>query len=198
MKWLTWKRFAIPVVIVIISSCLSAFIGALIGGMETRGSFEPWHSLGVPPEQAIKIYAHYGNTPFVETVNGNLYLCTDFRQSNPQNCWTKVDWSELRIVDSYPCFPDIYFNVPRPPGEVLDIVETQVCESGFGTTSTTQHNFVLLKDGSVWAWNYSYSSPFSGIGTIGYMFKGFYWGMILGGIIVFVLLVFNIFRYKFG
>jgi hypothetical protein len=195
MKWLTLKRLAIPVVIVIISSCSLAFIGSLIGGMETRGSFEPWHPLGVPPEQAIEIYAHTDNTPFVKTVNGNFYHCTYFRQSDSQNCWTKVDRSDLEIVDSYPCIPDVHFNVPSPPGEVVDMFEFEGCAGGLSVV-TTQNNFALLEDGSVWAWSYGYSN-FSGISTMGYILEGFYWGMILGGIIVFVLLVFKIVRYKF-
>ena len=179
MKWLTWKRFAIPVVIVIISSCSLAFVGCSIGGMETRGSFEPWHPLGVPPEQATKIYyAHYENTPFVETVNGNFYQCTHFRQSSSENCWNKVNRSDLEIIDSYPCIPDVHFNVPSPPGEVLDMIEVQGCAGGLGGMSTTQHNFVLLEDGSVWGWNYDHSS-FSGIIIVGYIFEGLYWGVIL-------------------
>jgi len=133
-----------------------ACLGGLYAHLTIRGWFESWQPLGKPPEKAVKIFAYpKEQLPFIETSNGETYLCSHSRTGYWEDCWVKVERSQLEIIDSYPCEPGKRFYVSKPPGQVIDMVEFESCDAGLGISGTTRHSFALLEDGSVWTWKHS-------------------------------------------
>ena len=171
----------------------TAFLCGLYAHLNNSGWFEPWKPLGKPPEKAVKISYYEGNVkdylPFVETTDGIVYFYSNSLSNNQKNYWVKTDFSELPIKKTYPCYKVDPFDVPKPPGKVIDMVEFESCWVGLAVISatTTQHNFVLLEDGSVWAWEYSHPIPiFAFFSVVVHTIIGAALGLLVGvaGVII--------------
>ena len=141
--------------ILIFSIILTAFLSGLYAYLDNMGKFEPWNPLGKPPKKAVKIFFHKDNSPFVETADGTIYLCSHSLLHNGEDCWIETDYSKIETKASNPCYQVKPFNVSKPPGKVIDMVEFESCEPTGFSANFKQHNFALLEDGSVWTWEYS-------------------------------------------
>lgn len=184
MDWRRAKRLGtIAIVITSLVTCLSG----LFPYLQNKGWFEQWQPLGYPPGKAIKILAGKGNFPFVETTEGEFYVCFEALPDNGESCWVKEN-SSPEPTDAFPCsapLSDVDFHIPNPPGEVIDKVEFQSCEGGVWT-ATRQHHFVLLADGSVWVWQHADTALveiLTVLGTIG----GFSLGLIISTIVIIIV-----------
>lgn len=173
----------------IFSMIVVTYLSGLYAHLDNLGRFEPWISLGKPPEKAIKIYYDKDYLPFVETANGQIYHRTNLSSNSQESSWVEIDRSELELGISSACYPIEPLDVPRPPGKVIDMVEFEGCEMGLAVMSVTniQHNFALLEDGSVWGWKHRRSSFSAGMHVINYVLLGICLGGIIGPIITMIL-----------
>lgn len=159
----------------------AAFLGGLYAHLNNSGWFEPWRSLGKPPERATRISYDGEGLPLVETSEGTSYVCSTPLSAKQKNCWVKVDVSQLQTKEVYPCDEVDPIAVPKPPGKVSDTVKFESCpHRGLMFSTTRQHNFVLLEDGSVWMWEYSHSVP-------GFAFFDIYIHTIVGTVLGLIL-----------
>jgi hypothetical protein len=130
------SSWLIRIVLIILVLVLGYFLGGWYAQLKIDGKFEEWQYLGTPPEKVVKISAHNGLVPFVETSDGTAfrryYPCTPpLDESSPEDdCWVRLPLTTLRVVESSSCHPDYEFKVPQPPGEILDMIEIQKCEGG--------------------------------------------------------------------
>ena len=69
--------FTKSVLFVVTLTLIATLLGGLYAHLNNRGWFEPWQPLGQPPEKAVKIYAHKEGLPFIETSDGEIYLCSN-------------------------------------------------------------------------------------------------------------------------
>lgn len=158
--------------------------GARYGTAWHRGTILEWKPLEPPPEKATEILAAGAGSGdswavYVKTTNQKVYSCSY------EICWIEKTVVPEDLRANPPCDPPVYFEVPSPPGQVVDSREAQACNSEAGY----QVNFVVLEDGSVWRWQH-YTTAFS---LLERLFVSTICGSILGlsgglGVTVFILL----------
>jgi len=148
-------------VIILVSIILAPVLGYLIANWRAQaqrsGAFVRWQSLGSLPEKAVSIRGAIA----VETLTGQVYIC----------CWQKEDrtqdeFGHRLFRDVEPCGlasievdgvpSSSFFEVPGPPGPIVDCAEVvnYTGISGF----FSQSRYVILEDGTVWKWDHSFNS----------------------------------------
>jgi len=177
-----YRRPGLITIILVISV---AFLGGLYAYLSNLGWFEPWKPLGKPLEKPIKISFYEENSPLVQTIDGTIYTCLNSLSANQKDCWIKTEFLELPKKESSPCYTVDPFDVPKLPEKVIDMVEFESCPNrGLMFSTPRQHNFALLEDGSVWAWEYSHRvGGFAFFDIFIYTIMGAVLGLILGGVI---------------
>ena len=136
------------------------------------GVSEGWTSLGTPPEKAVKLAGADLDTIYAQASNGHLYVCALF--SSAGKCWQKTDHIEIS-PDPYPCTfsPS---DILKPPGEVIDRIDVYYC----GADTSTETNYALLADGSVWNRRYGRAANLLGCLLIQGSQAVFVIGLLLG------------------
>jgi hypothetical protein len=140
---------AVTIGILLCMPILGLVCGLGYFGAESSGAFERWQALGTPPERATKILA-FRYKLYVKTIGDRVYSCDE---SSRTECWMESTLPpETSTPDELPC-DGAHFQVPNPPSKVVDSLESQVC----GVETVSQHNFVLLEDGSIWMWHHNFT-----------------------------------------
>ena len=121
--------------------------GFMIGRAWNSGGLTRWQRLPNPPAWPVQIVGGSLSTVFVETPDGQVYMC----DVSEDQCW--VAYAEPVEVaprneacESWP----IHYAVSAPPGEVVDYFQAQWCHFEAGEES----DYALLEDGSAWMWNH--------------------------------------------
>ncbi len=154
---------------------LVSSIGAITGLFLTlaiiNGVFVPWEPLGKPSIEAIELLAADFDEVFVRTTSDMIYSCNLYQD----DCWVpKESLQELPEI-TYPCNDAPFHSLRNLPGEKVDSLEVTYC----GIEHTSQVNYVLLDDGSVWIWRHG---SFVYTGLI-YVCAGSILGLVIGGFI---------------
>jgi hypothetical protein len=136
------------------------------------GVSEGWTSLGTPPEKAVKLVGADPDTVYAQASNGHIYGCTLF--SSAEKCWQETDHMEI-TPDPYPCTfsPS---DILKPPGEIIDRIDVYYC----GADMSSETNYALLADGSVWNRRYGRAGNFLGCLLIQGSQAVFVIGLLLG------------------
>lgn len=145
--WRVWRsclKNTGLVIILFFSMLVPPVLGLAIGlrfaDAQNREVPQTWSALGVPPERASKILFADPLNLFVETVSGRVYRC----------CWNPTDAPQPTTTDLYRCQTTPAYQVPTPPGKVMDRREVSYCNA----EAVILQTFVILDDGSVWKWRY--------------------------------------------
>lgn len=150
------KRFvslilpALIINVVLLLPILGCLAGGWYGVAWNRGSVISWKRLEPLPQKATHILAagtglsNYSWVVYVKTTNQKVYSCS------PEACWLEKTVVPEELLASPPCDRPAHFEVPSPPGRVVDSIETQACHP----EAAYQVNFAVLEDGSVWRWQH--------------------------------------------
>jgi alpha-tubulin suppressor-like RCC1 family protein len=113
--------------------------GEWLARAEEKGMFVQWELIDTPPEKATKIVAAETIDIYVSTSEGNVYQCgyhtTECRETS----------KPIQLIER-PC-GEVLYQPPYMPDEVVASTEATDCRM-----FRTQTNYVIRKDGSVWAW----------------------------------------------
>jgi hypothetical protein len=123
--------------------CIALLMGWLAGEWlareEKNGMFVQWELIGTPPGKATKILAAETTEVYVTTSTEKIYQCgyhtTECRETS----------KPIQLIER-PC-GEVFYQPPYMPDEVVASTEATDCRM-----FRTQTNYVIRKDGSVWAW----------------------------------------------
>jgi hypothetical protein len=181
----TLKRFAI----------VGFIIGALlaIAVLALEFVFPVWLPIMAPPEKAIQLLAYHNNdfeanTLYVRTVSGNVYAFRFLTYGTSDIEWRSVEQANAD-ANNYECnFGK--FSTPRPPGRMVSQLESHPCV----LDSSSQVNYIILEDGSIWRWGksvYEFEEIWVVFGLIVSVIIGGGLGVALGVLIGFVIVKFK-------
>ena len=120
-----------------------------------------WIMMEPPPERAVSFsgnlpYNIWGGEFFVETTDGNIYSYVCGLEIDCE--WRKVDDKQENLSDEFNgCVSEQSSNYLTPfikPGKVIDKYQVEFC----GPDYSTQVNYILLDDGTIWTWSRSSSA----------------------------------------
>ncbi len=141
--------------------------------LASTGQFEPWKSLGSPPEPATRIIGICYKRVCVETADHTQYFeCSSIYED--EDCWKRIDLKVDQIVplssERYNSCP-FEFNIPKPPADTIQLESETSCDSYGGN----QTHYALQNDGTVWMWSFNISglAPFA-------ILEGILYGFIFG------------------
>ncbi len=128
-------------------------IGALLGvaAFVFTYVFPMWQPVMAPPEKPAEILAYHSNaseenTLYIRTSTGNIYKYGSSSYGAGDAKWRKVDQVNQE-ASGYECdFGG--FSTPTPPGKVIGQLESHPCI----VDASSQVNYILLEDGSIWRW----------------------------------------------
>jgi hypothetical protein len=121
-------------------------IGALLGvaAFVFTYVFPMWQPVTAPPEKGVEILE--GNTLYIRTTAGNIYQYGPSSYKDDTTEWSRVDQVNHE-ASGYECnFGG--FATPIPPGKVISQLESHPCI----VDASSQVNYILLEDGSIWRW----------------------------------------------
>lgn len=131
-------RQAVKLGAILISiSGILTFSGGWIAHLKNEGWFKQWQPLGKPPETAIRIFIDKDKLLYLETVDGDIYVCPQPFIDTSEGCWIEYEHPRLvsELAKSSPCHSSIRSQAPKPPGKVINMIEFHNCEgSAFGWT----------------------------------------------------------------
>lgn len=133
MKWLKLFLVILPL------ACLGA--GILAAWILESGALARWEPLGMPPGGALEFVDANSTYVYVRNKTGDIYRC-------PQ-CWEEAEPPEKPLIDSTRFCPPGDVRIPSDPGEVKQRLGGLECYAD----ATSYYQYVILSDGSVWAWS---------------------------------------------
>jgi len=157
MNKFTWRDGTLTVLLSVALGILGLVAALWLFGKYSRGDFARWHSVGAPPEQAVKILGFDPSSNknrdayvYVETTTDKVYTypCCSLRDA----MWQEVELAEDPYYFGVGCFGP-YDRRHHPyfanlPAEVVDCQVVNWSWEWFGDISY----FVLLDDGTIWWW----------------------------------------------
>jgi hypothetical protein len=137
----------------------SAIAGFIIGALLATTVFvfefvfPIWIPVMPPPEKATKLLAYHDNafednTLYVRTTDGNIYAYGPSSYGGNDIKWRIVK-EVNQEASGYECAGK--FSTPNPPGKIVSQLESHPCI----VDSSTQVNYIILEDGSIWQWGKS-------------------------------------------
>ena len=134
------------VVLFLILPLVCALAGLSLAWAINSRVFTRWQALGAPPGGAVDILDADASFVYVLTSQDEVYR------------WL-VNWEKAEPLESPLLDPDRVCEpftprLPDPPGKVVDRIEGTECYAD----GAAYFHYVLLEDGSVWAWGFI-SSP---------------------------------------
>lgn len=162
------------------------YIGIFYGEIESTGRFVQWRSLGSPPGKVSKLLGiMYDSVLYVETVNGEKYKTTYFCEKSSPSCWNEANDTDKIGMPVYEACSRRWkdFIVATPPDAVVQSIQKETC----GGPVHEQINYVLVQDGSVWSWEYSFCDECPIIWYFIYGPRGFGIGIVVSMVITAIL-----------
>lgn len=169
-------------------------IGALLGvaAFVCNYIFPMWQQVTMPPEMSAQLLAYHSNayeenTLYVRAITGNIYTYGPSSYGAGDVKWRKVE-EVNQEASKYQCVGK--FSTPNPPGKVVSQVEGHPCI----VDASSQVNYILLEDGSIWRWEktvpeFAIIWALFGLGL--YVLIGGGLGVIAGVLIGFVIVKFK-------
>ena len=150
----------------VLFAIVGLFIGALLALILNPRYFVRWELLGYPGGETVADFIGANeHTVFVQTQSNAIYEC----------CWSPVS-APTQVEAHYLTFNHLPFEIPDPPGEIIDgfeIVHNYV--EGIYT-----RKYILLKDRTVWVWEYG-SDPYTALDRFArFILFGFSTGIVVG------------------
>ena len=150
----------------ILFAIIGLFIGALLAVILNPKYFVRWELLGYPEGEVVTDFIGADEyTVFVQAQSGVIYEC----------CWSPVG-APTQVESRYLTFNQLPFEIPNPPGEIIDgfeVVHNYV--EGIYT-----RKYILLEDRTVWLWEYG-SDPYTALDRFArFLFFGFSIGIVIG------------------
>ncbi len=176
---------------------VAGFFGAgRLGAQFFGGRGGDWEALpAVPGGAAALLGADIDLSPgswrvFVESDDGQVYQWPRYCE---ENCWEVSEWPQPLYAED-PCIVPIDFDLPTPPGEIVDRTYAEACHFE-GAAYRTE--FVVLGDGSLWYWQYAATAGLAVLfgGLMGGLL-GAGLGLLCGVVIAIVLVVLMIRRWR--
>jgi len=150
----------------VLFAIVGLFIGALLAVILNPRCFVRWKLLGYPEGEVVTDFIGADEyTVFVQAQSGAIYEC----------CWSPVG-APTQVETRYLTFNQLPFEIPNPPGVIIDgfeIVHNYV-------EGTYMRKYILLKDRTVWIWEYG-SDPYTALDRFArFIFFGFSTGIVIG------------------
>jgi hypothetical protein len=143
------------VAIVASTTVIGYVLGAMSGESEYRKDFRQWHQLAIPEGTAQKIVD--ADTFFVRVqTTTERYYCR-IEQPLPLSIPCDKDANVAAVPTNHPavvgkgfCGSTTPMEPPSPPGQIVDHITVleRAADAGW------QFNYVVLSDGSAWAWDF--------------------------------------------
>jgi len=173
MRQPIWIKIALTIFTLVAFSAGGVCFGsAITPNVDTAARRIKWTSLGKPPEAAVKIIGSFvcdrSSGVVVQSASGGRYIaCPSGWQ--PWNNVSSEPWQLLACLGNPPTsYSPGFETLPHP---VKDCKLTYTSE-----WVLAQEVYVILEDGSVWQWIFTY-----GLGTIiGYWIIGLLLGLAVG------------------
>ncbi len=167
------------VAIVALTTMTGYVLGALSSESEYRKDFLQWHQLAIPEGTAQKIVD--ADTFFVRIqTTTERYYCR-IEQPLPPSIPCDKDANVAAIPTSHPavvskefCGSTTPMEPPGPPGQIVDHIAVLECAAD----AEWQFNYVVLSDGSAWAWDVG--GGMIGLGQVAYSAIGALFGFLVG------------------
>lgn len=117
-------------------------LGILAAWIIESGKLSKWQPLGIPPGGAKEFADANATYVYVISNSGNLYRCPI--------CWEQAVPLEKPLNDPDRICPPSFTKIPPVPGEVRVQLGGRECHAD----ATTDYQYAILSDGSVWAWSH--------------------------------------------
>jgi hypothetical protein len=167
----------VALLVVLVLSLLGCLLGAIAAGKLYRGKFRGWQNLGTPLGSAQAILDANASFAYVETTTVDITSCPP--------CEGNVQPLDEPLLDEqFDCSPSL--GPPPAPGEVVDRFAGVECYAD----GSTDFEYVILSDGSVWRWDFTSSAYLVLVYPI-LMVVGCLVGSLIGGAITLGIWLFS-------
>jgi hypothetical protein len=133
------------VAIFLILPLVCALTGLSLAWAMNSRVFTRWQALGAPPGGAVEILDADASFVYVLTSQDEVYRWLIN--------WEKAEPLESPLLDPNRVCEPFTPRLPDPPGKVVDRIEGTECYAD----GAAYFHYVLLEDGSVWAWGFTAS-----------------------------------------